>query len=272
MRMDVKAGHKATVWENRSVRSGEIIVDDHFRARQGELSRAHVRVLASALTGSGTLDPLRVWKDPSRTDGALVLLDGAHRLGAYKAAKWNGDIPVRLALCDRRTALLIAAGANSKDKLSLHYSEKADMAWRLVREDEARYSKAEIAAATTVSRRTVANMRSRLRQMKEEGREPTGSWRRDRLDLATDWTPEGELEGAARDRAVLAGAKAILEAVGRTARHDERLVADMLEAAFGRHLRDMADYLYGDVDEWAGYEVRTHAGHMTDSDDEDTDF
>lgn len=274
MRMDVKGGHWAAVWEDRTVGRGEIIVDELFRARQGDLDRAHVRVLASALTGGGRLDPLCVWQDPSRTDGALVLLDGAHRLGAYWAAKRQGGIPVKVALCDRRTALLIAAAANSKDKLPLHYSEKADMAWRLVRQDEARYSKAEIASATMVSRRTVATMRSRWRQMKEEGREPTGSWGRDRRDLAADWTPEGQLEGVAREREIRELSKAVLDAVGRTARYDEHLVAEALQAAFGRRLRNMAEYLYGDVDEWTDFDPPRTASSMSADQDEDgdTDF
>lgn len=266
------AGHKATVWEDRSVRSGEIIVDDHFRARQGELDPAHVRVLASALTGGGRLDPLCVWQDPSRTDGALVLLDGAHRLGAYWAVKREQGIPVKVALCDRRTALLIAAAANSKDKLPLHYSEKADMAWRLVREDDARYSKAEIASATKVSARTVASMRSRWRQMKEEGREPTGSWWRDRRDETTEWTPEGQLEGAAREAKIKELSKALLDVVGRTARYDEHLVAEVLQAAFGRRLRNMAEYLYDDVDEWTDFDPPRTAGSMSADQDEDGDI
>lgn len=215
---------------------------------------------------------LRRHGDPGGRN-SLVLLDGAHRLSAYGAVDWVSGIPAEIVTCSRRDALLIAAEANSKDTLPLSPNEKSDMAWRLVREPSARFSKAEIAKASGVSRRTVATMRSRLRALTEAGREPTGSWRRDRIDLAADWEGQSYNSEADRSAEAKALAKKVLDAVGNKARYDEQLVADALEAAFGYRLRHMADYLYGDVDEWSALDVSTDSpaaplGFSYDEEDE----
>lgn len=237
----------------------------HFIARSGDLDRAHVRTLVGAIHTSGDLDPVLVWRAPDADEGMFTLLDGAHRLAAYKAAGRADDIPARVVSCDYRTALLLAAGANSKDTLRLTFLEKADMAWRLVREPEAGYSKAEIAGATGVGSRTVANMRVRWRVMKEAGQEPSGRWSKDRSNA--EWEAEEPLSDAERKEAIKAMAKALLAVIDGKQKHDETFVADALQFALGHRHRQMADYLYGDVDEWGNTHIDGDHDEFEDEDD-----
>jgi ParB-like chromosome segregation protein Spo0J len=247
----------------------QILKDSHFRARSGEVERAHVRTLVGAIRNSGKLDPVLVWRSPDADEiERYTLLDGAHRLAAYKAALWSGGIPARVVSCDRRAALLLAAGANAKDTLPLTTAEKWDMAWRLVMEPDAGFSKAEIAGTTGVSSRTVANMRLRLRVMKATGQEPSGNWRRDRTDAV--WDNDEPPSDAQRKKEIEAMAKAVLAAVKGKQKHDEAWVADVLLAAFGYRLRLMADHLYGDVDEWGNTYI--DEDHDEVEDDELTAF
>ena len=227
----------------------------------------------------GALDPVLLWRDRA----VLVLLGGAYRLAAYRAAGWRGDVPAIVVSCDRRTALLLAAGANSKDKASLTPQEKADLAWRLVREPGMNFSKPELARATGISTATIGRMRARWRVLERvPNAEITGNWWRDRADCGTDLI-EAETMSEAQRRAVIAElVKRLRDVLDRrkagAGTGDSSIVyAALYEALGAQTIRFFADWAFGgigeeEVDEWGSFAVDdVDAGLETDA-DENPDF
>jgi len=248
-------------WERRNVSRASIAVDPKFKSRHGRRDPLHVKTLAAAVRRGGALTPVTLWNEECRN--SLVLLDGDHRLAAYGAAGWRGAIPARVVSCNRRDAPLIAAAANTRDAKPLTQSERADIAWRLVREADAHFTKPEIAGASGIAERTVTTMRARWRTIRGTGRELTGFWFRDRKDTEGD---DGDMQGmtdAERLAKIEAIAGKMRKAAGNVAFRDEQLFAEALDMAFGKRLRVAIDFLYADeVDEWASIDV-------SDRDDED---
>lgn len=264
------------VREITSVLRERIVRQADFSARTGPHDRAHVRTLTSDLRNRGTFKPVLVWSDRDSPEASLVLLDCGYRLDAYKSAGWQDAIPVEVVHCDRHTAHLLAAAANSKDAKPLSASEKSDLAWRLVRAVPRKgaaheFSIREIAGATGVVPRTVSNMRKRWADMRQSGLDPLGVWRRDSRDTSEGW--EGDREGmseAARKAAVRERARALMKATDGPGARDDEFVGDVLAEAYGHRLRAIFDYLYGDVDEWTSiaierdYDARDHADENPD--------
>ena len=252
-----------------------IIIRADFVARKGAQDRAHVRTLAQAVKNHGALDPVLLWRDGA----ALVLLDGAYRLAAYRAAGWRGDVPAIVVSCDRRTALLLAAGANSKDKVGLAPQEKADLAWRLVREPGMNFSKPELARATGISTATIGRMRARWRVLERvPDVEITGNWWRDRVDSADEAERPGPMSDAQRRQAVDELVKRLRDVLDwrkpGAATRDSTLTYEALHVALGpQHVRAFADWAFGgigeeEVDEWGSFAVDdVDAGLETDADD-----
>lgn len=240
------------------VRLDEIVVNADFAARKGAKDRAHIRTLAQSVKNHGALDPLLLWKNEA---GSLVLLDGAYRLAAYRATGWQHDVPANVVTCDRRTALLLAAGANTKDKLSLSPTEKADLAWKLVREPGMKFSKPEIAKATGISTATVARMRARFKTLSGLAEvEITGSWFRDRQNgMDDEWDRIGSLSDAERNKAIEVLAKSIRDLIDRrkpgAVTRDSDILFEALHTALGaQQVRAFADWIFGgrdeELDEW----------------------
>lgn len=179
-----------------------IVIDPEFVVRQGERDKAHIRTLAQRVRSGQRLDRVLLWRDPSTGSNALTLIDGAYRLSAYKTAGWPHAIPANIVECDRKQALLLAAGANAKDRKGTSPQEKQDYAWKLVRDESVTFSKSELVRYTGVSDSTIARMRSRWKALKgtpEQG--ATGHWWRDR-DEGTDRESPDDLSDAARAAAI----------------------------------------------------------------------
>ena len=249
-----------------------------FQFRRNRVDKAHVRTLAQALRNAGRLDPILVWRevDPDgEPSGRLMLLDGAHRLAAYRATRGepserNRGVPAVVVTCDRGVARRLALLANSKDTLALTPQEKADGAWSLVREPGGSHSISQIAKASTISQRTVSSMRLRWKALQEAGKEATGEWWRDRQDALADGQGD-ELTDEARRAEVIKIGNAIREAAGTWPNRDGDLVAEALSVAFGRKLRGMIEFLYGagenDFDEFAESPISTRTGTLSDDTD-----
>ncbi len=124
---------------------------------------AHIRTLAEAAKRD-LLDPILVLP----IAGIRVVLDGHCRVEAYREAfkKKSTKVPIRYFRGTFAEALLEAGALNSKDKLRLTTSEKAEQAWKLVLFDEGRsqYTVRDIAASSGISKSTVARMRKILRE------------------------------------------------------------------------------------------------------------
>lgn len=173
-----------------SVALDQITQDDDFWFRHDGIDLAHRADLASTLKNTGRpLDPVLLWQPDADDAETLFLLDGAHRVEAYRITGQTSAIPATILVgVDRRMALGAASRANSKRNLGLSQAERMDAAWRLVREPVSpRFKVREIVVLADVAGRTVDNMRARFRVMHEEGIEFTGSWARDKQTL-----PEGD--------------------------------------------------------------------------------
>lgn len=143
-------------------------------------SKRHVAEMANALLEQGRpLDPLLVFPTADRS----FVVDGHHRLAAYRAAKWKGKIPVEYFSGTLSQAWQEALARNSKTKLPMTADEKSEAAWKLVM--LTKNSISEIVRTTHVSRRTVSYMRVAKNDLREY--DTTGlSWRDARRFLSKD--------------------------------------------------------------------------------------
>lgn len=243
-----------------------ITTDAFFKLREAGTNKDHVRDLTARIREVRDLDPVLLWQG-SRGSGGLTILDGEHRIEAYRSAKRKKPIPAIIVHCDRRTALLLAMQANTKVALVMTGAERSDLAWRLVRhpkvnEDHA-FTKPQIVRATGVGHSTVDNMRKRLVQILEDGGAPTGKWLRDRKrHNGGDWEGVDDAERRAMVRDL---AKALQKALDVKGSKDDEVMAEALQAAFGSvRLRNWFDYLHSDEDdEGTGWD---------DEEDQQTDF
>jgi hypothetical protein len=134
--------------------------------------KPHIAGMVVALTGSGVadLDPLTVLRVGSRA----ILIDGHHRLAAYKSAK-RSDAPVRYFTDSPKAALVSLGQENRKTKLTMSSSEKSEWAWRLVCSEM--YSKSEECRASGASDGTVGAMRRALKELKAKGEPIPSTWK-----------------------------------------------------------------------------------------------
>jgi hypothetical protein len=133
--------------------------DDSIAFAPGR-SEGHVSSLSKVLKAGGLLDPLTV----VALGNDWYLIDGHHRLAAYRGQQWSQSIPVNVLSCeltgDQRIdwAIELSYADNKKVRLNINGRDKADGAWRSVVQN-AELSKAETAERYGVSPSTVADMR-----------------------------------------------------------------------------------------------------------------
>lgn len=274
----------ATTREGALVAPDRISKSRDFWFRHGGLNDYHKADLASIITSSGApLDPVLLWRPVGATDDApLILLDGWHRLAAYRAAKWTGPIPATILTGDRRGALLAALGGNAKYVLPMTGDERLDAAWRLVREPvEPRFKVREVAAFSGVGKRTVDILRKRLVTMKAAQMVPSGSWWQDRRDT-TDWKgdPEDNFTDAELTEATDKLAKDIRDLLDWR-KHPERrtllLIDEAVNSALWRALGSQrmgrllqhTGYADEDVNEWLEFLTDRDGGDDRGDDEED---
>lgn len=134
-----------------------IVVEELFQHRSGNLaaSKAHIKGLVKSLRNNKgkPLDPLTVYWIG---DGWSVV-DGHHRLGAYKEDDYHKPVPVRIFLGSLDEAIGEALKGNAKDKLPMGIREKSNATWRLV--IGTKLSINATMAASTQSRQQVCTMR-----------------------------------------------------------------------------------------------------------------
>lgn len=163
-------------------------------------SEAHVAELRQALGRGEKLDPVTVVAFGSE----WFLVDGHHRIAAYRATERGDAVPVRVEHRDidgeaRVTwAVELSCAENKKAKLAMSREDKLDAAWRASVVDPS-LSKAQVASRYGVGSATVGNMRAALRELqqanvRQEELERMG-WRHANsaarglkgLKLGTDW-------------------------------------------------------------------------------------
>jgi ParB-like chromosome segregation protein Spo0J len=130
-------------------------------------SAEHVRTLVRALRDNEEpFEALVVFPIESR----FYVVDGHHRLAAYKKVRWKRPIPVRVFEGTLEEARLAALDGNVRDKLRMSGPEKREAAWKLVR--EGKLSKAGIVKRGVASEGTVGAMRRVLKKLKDDGIDP----------------------------------------------------------------------------------------------------
>lgn len=131
-------------------------------------SEEHIQKLVEAIFNepSHTLDPITVWWSGER----WRVIDGAHRLIAYRRVKSKGKlkntmVPVKVFIGNLYQAIEESVKLNSKDKLQMTKSDKANSAWRMT--VLAKHSKKQIHVICKVGISTVSRMRNVLVKFKE---------------------------------------------------------------------------------------------------------
>jgi ParB-like chromosome segregation protein Spo0J len=123
-------------------------------------SDEHIRTLVRALKSAHQpLQPLLVFPVGKR----FFVVDGHHRLAAYRKARWKGPIPVEVFEGTLDDARLAALEGNIRDKLRMSGPEKKEAAWKLVK--DGKLSKSEIVKRGVASDGTVSAMRKVLKTL-----------------------------------------------------------------------------------------------------------
>lgn len=143
------------------------IADQVFQWRKftSELAHeeAHVKELVRVIeTSEKPLDPILV----TVVGDSYYVVDGHHRVLAYRAAKWSSPVPVVYFEGSVDEARLEGLRLNIKNKLPMTRDDKFEAAWSLVKEGR-KYSKSQIIDMTTASDGTVATMRRILKEYPE---------------------------------------------------------------------------------------------------------
>jgi ParB-like chromosome segregation protein Spo0J len=125
----------------------------------------HVKILTHNIGIHGELDPITVVKLGTK----FVIVEGHHRLAAYKSAQWMQPIKCMWFPGSVHEAIDESMRANAKDRLNVPFADKAEHAWK--RTLLGWGSKAEVAKLCGVSESTVAHMRRLVRLAKEDSDE-----------------------------------------------------------------------------------------------------
>jgi ParB-like chromosome segregation protein Spo0J len=125
----------------------------------------HVKTLTHNIGIHGELDPITVIKLGTK----YVIVEGHHRLAAYKSAPWIQPIKCMWFPGSVREAIDESMKANAKDRLNVPLADKAEHAWK--RTLLGWGSKAEVAKLCGVSESTIAHMRRLVRLAKEDSEE-----------------------------------------------------------------------------------------------------
>lgn len=190
-------------------------------------SENHVRFLIKTPKEGRPLAPLLVWW---AGDG-WVLVDGHHRVEAYKAAQWGNEVevPVECLVGSLDDAMLKAAASNCRPVLQMDRKERMTAAWRLTLYLDK--SKVELASAAAVSTSTIAKMRAVLKKLQERDLEEFPiplEWgaalmqARGATVEETDWEKKEDL--IVKEYAVV-----LLKVFGSTPNHKKSLFARAIE-------------------------------------------
>lgn len=149
-------------------------MEEVFQPRQFEeetsKSGAHLAELRRILRARGSLDPIAVLK----AGGVWWCVDGHHRLDAYRieAAEHRGrgkrltHIPIRVLSGSLADAFDVSVEENAQDKLPMSKADKLEAAWQRVFLGAA--SASRISEVTTISERTIVNMRRSLERARQQ--------------------------------------------------------------------------------------------------------
>lgn len=151
---------------------GDIIeCPEAFNVRGEDPAEHHLTELKRALERLTDLDPVLILP----CGDSFVLIDGHHRLEAYRRDEERTDIPVRYFEGSIENAVLEAARINAKAVLPLNNQQRQNLAWRLVLTK--RYSKAQLVEAAAVSYGQISNMRKAMKALNDDANSYDNWWK-----------------------------------------------------------------------------------------------
>jgi hypothetical protein len=212
-----------------------------YLGANGVTDKGHVATLAKSLKASKNtdFDAITVLRVGTR----LIVIDGHHRLAAYRQVK-RPDIPVQEFPGCPRDAAIEAGRENKKDRLPMGPTDRSERAWVLVCMEE--FSKTEIEAGSGASEGTVAKMRKKFKALKAEGKEIPPTWAE---VLRGKWEedPDREVSSAVRKMT-----QALTQAIGpsKTFKNPSKvnMLGDALIEWSDRHARTIALHLVESLD------------------------
>ena len=142
-----------------------------FNVRGEDPAEHHLTELKRALERMTDLDPVLILP----CGNSFVLIDGHHRLEAYRRDEERTDIPVRYFEGSVENAVLEAARINAKAVLPLNNQQRQNLAWRLVLTK--RYSKAQLVEAAAVSYGQISNMRKVMKALNNDANTFDSWWK-----------------------------------------------------------------------------------------------
>lgn len=249
---------KTEVVAQSAVERGQIVDDGRFIVRHRGLDEHHVRDIATAIRNGRSIAPVLLWADPDRAGGKLVLLDGRHRLAAYRLVNWRQPIPVTLINGAYRDALMAACLSNSAAALPMTAAERADFAWRMTRESEATFTLPEVARTSGLSQRTAGTMRRRWAEIlkADSVAQVTGSWHRDKMTAMNMAEDKNFVDVAISDlekyrSEIEQATTAVKAAIQKLYRVSDEATAEVLYRACGPYkLKGYHSLNFGDADEF----------------------
>ncbi len=200
----------------------------------------HVSDMVAGIKAGRALPPVLVY----RVGGRNLLLDGHHRLEAYRVAKVAAPVPVEFFKGMPSEAVLEARARNSATKLPMSSAERHDDAWRLVK--LARHSKAEVCKAANVSKGSVDAMRRALKALGVDEAAECRSWRlararADGKEGGQDMTEERRQQWL--DELADGWADRLAKTFGTKMSNQPEIAAQALARHFGRRLPELARHL-----------------------------
>ena len=144
---------------------------DRFQHRTVVLDETQAEDLAAILRSDKALDPLEVW---DAGDEGLIVVDGHHRLEAYKRAEWTRGIPVLIHSCNEAEAQFLTVHENAKPRLQMSQDEKSGWGWGMVCNHPELTAKR--IAEGPVSLRQVRYMRKAKKKFEEDGTDLPKTW------------------------------------------------------------------------------------------------
>jgi ParB-like chromosome segregation protein Spo0J len=118
------------------------------------MSEHHVHGLSKIIKKQGSVAPVLVWPAGDQ----IILLDGHHRLEAYKKSEKTDAIPVEYFEGTADAALAKSGECNTPLKLVMNNDERQNFAWRMVTLGD--YTKDRVAVASGVGLTQVDRMRA----------------------------------------------------------------------------------------------------------------
>lgn len=213
-----------------------------FYTRGKDWSEYHVGLHCKTLQAGFELEPVLVIEIADAT----ILVDGHHRLEAYKRVKDAPPMPVRYFPGTPSEALLEAVRCNAQASIQMDNSQRQTCAWRLVL--TRLYSKRDIVRASGVSQGQVGNMRVAARELGEAALDkPTWfeaqkAWKgKSRPEMTDDQRQLWVQQQAER------GAEGMRQKFGMWLAKRPEIAAQALALYFGRNLpevyRELRDHL-----------------------------